>query len=307
MIVAEVVRSGFVESVHHGSVVVLGADGTPMDTIGEVDAPMFPRSSNKPLQTVGLLRAGLVPADGADLALISGSHRGERFHILRVRDILEAAGLEPGALRCPADLPLSVAARDAWLRAGGGPEPILMNCSGKHAGMLATCVANDWPLDSYLDVKHPVQVAAAAAVADLAGEPIAATGVDGCGAPVFGFSLTALARAFQRLVEAPAGTAERRVADEMRAHPELVSGTDADDTVLMSQVPGLLAKGGAEGVVAVAVPGVGAVAVKIEDGAMRARTPVLLSALGKLGVAAPHLEELILGGGEPVGEVRAVW
>lgn len=307
MIVAEVVRSGFVESVHHGSVVVLGPDGTPVDSIGEVGAPMFPRSSNKPLQTVGLLRAGLVPADGADLALISGSHRGERFHVLRVRDILEAAGLEPGALRCPADLPLSVPARDAVLRAGGGPERILMNCSGKHAGMLATCVANGWPLDTYLDPKHPVQVAAAEAVAELAGEPIAATGVDGCGAPVFGFSLTALARAFQRLVEAPAGTPARRVADEMRAHPELVSGTDGDDTVLMGAVPGLLAKGGAEGVVAVAVPGVGAVAIKIEDGAMRARTPVLLSALRRLGVPAPQLAELILGGGEPVGEVRATW
>jgi L-asparaginase II len=307
MIVAEVVRSGFVESVHHGSVVVLGPDGTAVDSVGEVVAPVFPRSSNKPLQTVGMLRAGLVPADGADLALISGSHRGEPFHVRRVRDILEHAGLEPGALRGPADLPLSVAARDAVLRAGGGPQPILMNCSGKHAGMLATCVANGWPLDTYRDAGHPLQVAAADTVAGLAGEPIAATGVDGCGAPVFGFSLTALAAAFQRLVEAPDGTPERRVADEMRAHPELVSGTDGDDTVLMGAVPGLLAKGGAEGVVAVAVPGAGAVAIKIEDGAMRARTPVLLSALRRLGVTAPQLTELVLGGGEPVGEVRATW
>ncbi len=307
MIVAEVVRSGFVESVHHGSVVVLGPDGTAAHSVGDVLAPVFPRSSNKPLQTVGMLLAGLVPADGADLALISGSHRGEPFHVRRVRDILEHAGLEPGVLRCPADLPLSVAARDAVLRAGGGPEPILMNCSGKHAGMLATCVANRWALDTYLDAAHPLQAAVAGTVADLAGEPIAATGVDGCGAPVFGFSLTALARAFQRLVEAPAGSGERRVADEMRAHPELVAGTDADDTVLMSAVPGLLAKGGAEGVVAVAVPGAGAVAIKIEDGAMRARTPVLLSALRRLGVPAPQLTELVRGGGEPVGEVRATW
>jgi L-asparaginase II len=182
-----------------------------------------------------------------------------------------------------------------------------MNCSGKHAGMLATCVANGWPLDTYLDAKHPLQVAIAETVADLAGEPIAATGVDGCGAPVFAFSLTALARAFLRLVEAPSGSHERRVADEMRAHPELVSGTGADDTVLMSGVPGLVAKGGAEGVVAVAVQNVGAVALKIEDGSMRARTPVLLSGLGRLGVSAPAMEELILGGGEPVGSVRATW
>jgi L-asparaginase II len=159
-----------------------------------VTGAVFPRSSNKPLQTVGMLRAGLRPADGADLALISGSHRGQPFHVRRVRDILSAAGLEPGTLRCPADLPLSIQDRNAVLRAGGGPEPVLMNCSGKHAGMLATCVANGWPLETYLDPKHPLQVAIADTVADLTREPIAATGVDGCGAPVFAFSLTALAR-----------------------------------------------------------------------------------------------------------------
>jgi L-asparaginase II len=301
MIVAEVVRSGFVESVHHGAVAVLGGESR-----GDVRRPVFPRSSNKPLQTVGMLRAGLVPRDAADLALISGSHFGEPMHLRRVREILEAAGLEPGALRCPSSLPLSESARNEWLRAGGGPERILMNCSGKHAGMLATCVLNDWPLESYRDPKHPLQVAIADAVTDLVGEPIAAVGVDGCGAPVFGFSLTALARSFLRLVEAEPGTPERRVADEMRAHPELVAGTGADDTVLMGSVPGLLVKGGAEGVVAAALPGVGAVAIKIDDGGQRARTPVLLDALRELGVEVPVIESLVLGGGEPVGEIRAV-
>jgi L-asparaginase II len=301
MIVAEVVRSGFVESVHHGSVAVLGGESR-----GEVTRPIFPRSANKPLQTVGMLRAGLIPRDDADLALISGSHFGEPLHVRRVREILEAAGLEEGALGCPAALPHAETARDAWLRAGGAPEPILMNCSGKHAGMLATCVANGWPLESYLDAKHPLQLAIAEAVTDLAGEPIAAVGVDGCGAPVFAFSLTALAGAFLRLVTAEPGTAERRVADEMRAHPELVAGSGAEDTVLMAAVPGLLAKGGAEGVVAAAVPGLGAVALKIEDGAHRARIPVLLDELRRLGVGVPVIEELVLGGGEPVGEVRPV-
>jgi L-asparaginase II len=301
MIIAEVVRSGFVESVHHGSVAVLGGVSR-----GDVTSPVFPRSSNKPLQTVGMLRAGLVPRDEADLALISGSHWGEPMHVRRVREILEAAGLEPGALGCPAALPLSETARDAWVRQGGGPEPILMNCSGKHAGMLATCVVNGWPMDSYLDPKHPLQLAAAEAVADLAGEPIAATGVDGCGAPVFAFSLQALAASFHRLVTAEPGTPERRVADEMRAHPELVAGTGVSDTVLMAAVPGLLIKGGAEGVVAAAMAGRGAVALKISDGGQRARTPVLLDELRRLGVEVPVLEELVLGGGGPVGVVRPV-
>lgn len=301
MIIAEVVRSGFVESVHHGSVAVLGGVSR-----GDVTSPVFPRSSNKPLQTVGMLRSGLVPRDDADLALISGSHWGEPMHVQRVREILKAAGLEPGALGCPAALPFSETARDNWVRQGGGPEPILMNCSGKHAGMLATCVANGWPLDSYLDPKHPLQVAAAEAVADLAGEPIAATGVDGCGAPVFAFSLQGLAASFLRLVTAEPGTHERRVADEMRAHPELVAGTGVDDTVLMAAVPGLLIKGGAEGVVVAAMAGKGAVALKISDGGQRARTPVLLDELRRLGVEVPVLEEFVLGGGEPVGTVRPV-
>ncbi|MBU2663143.1 asparaginase [Actinoplanes bogorensis] len=298
MIIAEVVRSGFVESVHHGSVF------SPGGSRGDVTTPIFPRSSNKPLQTVGMLRAGLIPRDEADLALISGSHFGEPFHVRRTREILAAAGLDEGALRCPTSLPLAEPVRDEWLRAGGTAERVLMNCSGKHAGMLATCVANDWPLETYRDAGHPLQVAIADAVADLAGEKITAVGVDGCGAPVLALSLTGLARAFERLVEAEPGSPERRVADQMRAHPELVAGTGADDTVLMAAVPGLLAKGGAEGVVAVAVPGIGAVTIKIDDGGMRARTPVLLDELRKLGVDVPLMNELVLGGGEPVGQVR---
>ena len=307
MIVAEVVRSGFVESVHHGSVVVLDPAGKILARAGDVDVPVFPRSSNKPLQTVGMLRAGLMAREETDLSLISGSHFGEEFHVQRAKAILEAAGLSVADLRCPVSLPLAEYARDAVLRAGGGPERIFMNCSGKHSGMLATCTVNDWPLESYRDAKHPLQVAAADAVSDLTGEPIAATGVDGCGAPVFAFSLTGLARSFLRLVDAAPGSDERRVVDAMRAAPELVAGTGQDDTVLMTSVEGLLAKGGAEGVQVVAVPGVGAVALKIEDGAMRARTPVLSSALERLGIDSPVRGEAVLGGGEPVGEVRATW
>jgi L-asparaginase II len=307
MIVAEVVRSGFVESVHHGSVVVLDPSGVVIAEVGEGRKPIFPRSSNKPLQTVGMLRAGLRPREETDLALVSGSHFGEPFHVQRAEAILAAAGLSAEALRCPPALPASEHERDALLRSGGAPARIFMNCSGKHSGMLATCTGRGWALESYRDADHPLQVAIAKAVADLAGEPIAATGVDGCGAPVFAFSLIALARSFQRLVDAAPGSEERRVADAMRAHPELVAGTGADDTVLMAGVPGLLSKGGAEGVQVVAMPGVGAVALKIEDGAMRARMAVLRSALELLGVDSPVVGEPVLGGGLPVGEVRAVW
>ncbi len=314
-LLAEVVRSGFVEGYHRGSVVVLDQAGTVVAAAGDVSGPFFPRSANKPMQAVGMLRAGLAYADPADLALAAASHRGEPVHIDRVRAVLRAGGLDESALDCPPDLPLAPDARAAVLRSGGGPERVYMNCSGKHAAMLRTCVTAGWPTSGYRDPAHPLQVRICRAVEDLAVEPVAATGVDGCGAPLFALSLHGLAGAFLRLVSAPAGTPERRVADAMRAYPELVSGTGADDAVLMRGLPGALSKGGAEGVLAVGVPGVGAVAVKVDDGAMRPRMPVLASALRRLGVRAPVLDQLAAhgdgveqrGGGEVVGTVRAVW
>jgi len=309
-VLAEVVRSGFVEGFHRGSVAVLDADGRLVVSAGDAHSAVFPRSSNKPMQSVGMLRAGLRPASEADLALVSASHFGQPMHITRVRAILAAAGLSEADLRTPHDLPLSEQARFDLIRGGGAAAPVYMNCSGKHSGMLATCVAAGWPTDDYRSPGHPLQKQLREAVEDICGESIAATGVDGCGAPVFAMSLRSLAGAFLRFVSAAPGTDERRVADAMRAHPDLVSGTDADDDRLMRGVPGLLSKGGAEGVIAVAVPGAGAVAVKIDDGASRARVPVLVTALRRLGVSAPVLDELaefpLFGGGRQVGAVRSV-
>ncbi|MFF4811557.1 asparaginase [Micromonospora chersina] len=308
---AEVVRSGFVEGVHRGSVVVLDATGAPVSGAGDVASPIFPRSSNKPMQAIGMLRAGLPLTDPADVALASASHAGEEFHVERVTALLRGAGLTEEALHCPPDLPVGEAAREAVLRAGGGPTRTLMNCSGKHTAMLLTCLAAGWPLEGYWRPEHPLQQRLTAAIEEFTGETVAAVGVDGCGAPVLAVSLTGLARAFLRLVSAEPGTVERTVADAMRAYPELVGGTQADDTRLMRGVPGLLAKVGAEGVIAAAVPGVGAVALKIDDGAGRPRMPVLVSALRRLGVEAPVLTEYaeipLLGGGLPVGAVRPVW
>ncbi|NHO84708.1 asparaginase [Micromonospora sp. CMU55-4] len=308
---AEVVRSGFVEGFHRGSVVVLDAAGAPVAGAGDVTSPIFPRSSNKPMQAIGMLRAGLPLTDPADLALVSASHAGEEFHIERVTALLRGGGLTGDALHCPPDLPVGEAAREAVLRAGGGPARVLMNCSGKHAGMLRTCLAAGWPLDGYWRPEHPLQQRLTATIEEFTGERAAAVGVDGCGAPVLAVSLTGLARAFLRLVDAEPGAVERTVADAMRTYPELVGGTQAEDTRLMRGVPGLLAKIGAEGVIAAAVPGVGAVALKIDDGAARARTPVLVSALARLDVRAPILTEYaeppLLGGGLPVGAIRPTW
>ncbi|MEU0560395.1 asparaginase [Dactylosporangium sp. NPDC006015] len=306
-LLAEVERNGFVESRHSGSVVVLDAGGEVTAWAGDVLGPVFPRSSNKPMQAVGMLAAGLT-ATPAELAIISASHRGQPAHVASVRGVL--ADLPASALGCPPDYPLSDDARDAVVRAGGERSPLYMNCSGKHAGMLRTCAANGWPLAGYLDPAHPVQVAIRTGVESLAGEPAAAVGVDGCGAPLLAVSLRGLAAAFLRLVSAPSGSHPRLVADAMRAHPDLVSGTDADghDTQLMRAFPTLLSKIGAEGVMAAAVPGVGAVALKIDDGAARPRLPVLSAGFTRLGFSLGDFSDMpVMGGGVRVGSVRTVW
>ena len=321
-VLAEVVRSDFVEGFHRGSVVVLDATGSVRDSIGDIEAPVFPRSANKPMQTLGALRSGLPFTGPAELALASASHRGEPFHVAAVQDLLRRADLPPDALGCPAEWPIDEDARDTILRAGGTKTRLTMNCSGKHAAMLATCRAAGWSISDYLRRDHPLQLANVRATEDLTGYPIAHTGIDGCGAPLFAYPLLGLARAFQRLVDAEPGSHERAIADGMRSHPELVSGTKGFDTRIMRAVPGLLAKIGAEGIQAIAVPGLGSVAVKIDDGNKRAATPVAVAALRSLELSTLDIDKDVLdelateplhGGGTPdgtpavVGTVRPVW
>jgi L-asparaginase II len=308
----EAVRSGVVECVHHGSAIVLGPDGRPTLAVGSTDTPIFPRSSNKPLQASGMLRAGL-DVDGADLAIGAASHNGEPAHVEQARSLLRRAGLGADALLCPPALPANVAARDEVLRAGRGPERIYMNCSGKHSAMLLTCVQAGWPTEDYVNPDHPLQQAIRATVEEFAGEKVAGIGVDGCGAPIFALTLAGLARAFAQVVTAPVGSPERRVADAMRAHPFLVGGTGREDTLLMQAVPGLLIKGGAAGVHAAALPDGSALAFKIDDGTAAARVPLLIELLSRLGVRPDQLagapSEPVFGGGRVVGgfRMRAGW
>ena len=301
-IVAEVVRNGFVESVHHGRVVVLGADGAQLIRAGDIDAPILPRSCLKPMQALAMLRAGWSPASPSYVALASASHSGEPEHVDVVRRMLADAGLDEQALQNTPDQPLDDAARIERIRNGDGPSRLTQNCSGKHAAMLLTCVARDWPLDTYLDRHHPLQEFTRATLEDLSGEAVDATVVDGCGAPAFALSLLGLARAF-------AAVAATEVGHAMRAHPQLVGGNGRDVTRLMQAAPGLAAKDGAEGVFVAAGTGAGCVAVKVDDGAARARTPAVVKALALIGFANAALSEVaavpVLGHGEVVGHVRA--
>ena len=293
----DVERSGVVESVHRGSVAMIDSAGSAR-SVGDVGQVIFPRSSNKPLQAVGLLRAGLDVA-APWLALSAASHSGEPIHVELVSEMLAAAGLDESALQCPPDWPVGEGAR----LAARAPRRMTMNCSGKHAAMLLTCRVNDWPIEDYLSAAHPLQLVLRAAVGDESGERVAATGVDGCGAPLFAISLAALAHAFARLASADSGP-ERMVADAMRAYPELVAGDGRTATTLMRAVPGLIAKDGAEGVYAAALPDGRAVALKIDDGAQRAVEPVMIAALGALGVDVGLSDAPVLGGTVAVGSVR---
>ncbi|MGW4045641.1 asparaginase [Streptomyces sp. NPDC004721] len=305
--VAHLVRGGVVEGIHYGSVVVLGADGAVELQLGDIEAAFYPRSAIKPVQAVAMLRAGL-PLDGELLSLTAASHSGEERHLAGTRRILELAGVTEDDLRNVPDLPYDPVVRDAWVREGRLPSRLAQNCSGKHAAMLYTCRLNGWPLEDYLDPGHPLQRAVAEAVEDLTGQAIARVTVDGCGAPLFAVSLHGLARAAARITTASAGTPEARVADAMREHAETASGSGRDVAALMRAVPGLLAKDGFEGVQVAALPDGRAVAVKIADGANRARVPVAAAALVRAGVDPAALAEFagepLLGGGRPVGRVR---
>ncbi|MDO8308808.1 MAG: asparaginase [Actinomycetota bacterium] len=307
--IAEYTRSGMVEGVHVGHVAIVDGAGAVVRSWGDPGQVIYPRSANKPVQAAAMVGSGL-DLPPRLLALAASSHSGEPFHLSAVRDILAHAGLDETWLQTPPDWPLDPVERDAWLGAGQARTSVAMNCSGKHAAMLATCVAQGWSLHSYRDPAHPLQVAIAARLASLAGEPIAHTGVDGCGAPVLAISLAGLARSAARLVLAEAGSPEGQVAAAMRDHPDVVGGTRRDVTEFMRAVPGLMAKDGAAGVYVAALPDGTAIAVKVEDGSDAARRVVLAEVLIGLGADPGALaglrEEPVFGGGEAVGRLHSL-
>lgn len=306
-VLLDVGRGPLVESRHRGRLVVLAPDGSVTAALGPVEEPVYPRSSLKPLQAAAMVRCGLVAAPAA-LALASASHDGEGVHIAGVRESLAAAGLDDSALGCPPDLPMGREPMLAYVAGRGLPARVCHNCSGKHAAMVATCVACSWDVGSYLSPDHPLQVAIASSLEEACGAPIAATSVDGCGAPAHALPLVALARGFARLTTAAVGSAEGRIAAAMRAHPRLVGGQGRAVTELMTEVGGLVAKDGAEGVWAAALPDGRACAIKVADGAMRALPPLLAAVLRSWGFDGAAVRRWstapVLGGGAPVGDMH---
>ena len=304
-------RSDVLESVHHAAVVGLDRDGSVAFAFGDVNLPVYPRSSTKPLQAHAMVSAGLDLPDDL-LALVCASHDGRPMHLDGARRILSSVGLDETALANTADLPLDEGESMRVVREGGAPSPLQMNCSGKHAGMIATCVVNGWSHGAdYLNVEHPLQTAITNGIPALIDAPVSGIGVDGCGAPAHVIPLIGLARAFRAMATGAAGGAGRRIHRAMSSNPDMVGGPDRDVSLLMRGIPGLMAKDGAEGVFAAALPDGRAVALKVADGANRPRPPLMRAALSALGVDISGVRpdafaSVLLGHGKPVGEVRIV-
>lgn len=305
---AHVVRSGVTEGTHYGSAVVIDSDGSILWSIGDVTSQMFPRSSNKLMQGLAMVRNGL-PLKDELLALACASHSAEQFHIDGVHSILNAASADVDSLQCPPDWPLDSVERDTLIANRANKESIYMNCSGKHASMVFTSILNGWDSSKYLQVDHPLQVACKQAIEDVTGEKVESIGIDGCGAPLMSTSLVGLARAFSTFAGPTADENQKKIADAIRANPQWLGGTRRDVTKLMQGVPTLLAKDGAEGVYGIGLGDGRAMALKVDDGADRARIVASMYILQSvLGVVSAEVDrqldsQELFGGGKHVGKI----
>lgn len=298
---AEITRSGVVESVHTGHLVILNSDGSVHLSKGDPTQLTYPRSTIKSIQTSAMIRSGL-KLEPRLLALVSASHSGASMHQDGALEILASVGLDEKELQNAKDKPLGETERRAW----GNQEPtrLAMNCSGKHAGMLATCVAAGWPTANYLDPAHPLQVAIKKELENLAGEEVALTSADGCGAPLFLISLHGLARAM-RAITISTDPIHQSVVQACRDFPEMVAGENRLTTRLMREVPGLFMKEGAEGVEVATLADGRTIVFKVSDGSIRPFETLMVAALAEFGINIEDKTERIYGGSEAIGSIRA--
>ena len=301
-VLAELTRNGLVESIHAGHLIMLNADGSDHKVKGSVDMPIFPRSSVKCMQTSAMVRSGL-KLEPRLLALTEASHSGASMHQEGVLEILASVGLNESDLQCAFDKPLGDAERIAW-----GDKPatrLAMNCSGKHAGMLATCVANGWDIKTYLNADHPLQVAVLAEIESLAGAKVSNKTFDGCGAPLFALTTRELANAIRNITISK-DPVHVEVMNAARAHPEMVAGEGRLTTRTMKSVPGLFMKEGAEAVEVASMADGRTLVFKISDGSWRAFGAIMHAALLDWGITTTEEAFNVYGGANIVGGMRAV-
>lgn len=330
----EVKRGSITESRHRGHIVVVDAEGQTVAQLGAPELLTFLRSSAKPHQAIPLVASGAADRfafSEQEIALACASHSGEPIHTETVASMLRKIGLDKNALKCGTHEPFSAEAKRQLHECRESPDVLQNNCSGKHAGMLALALHLGAPTETYDQPDNPVQLMIGRTVAQFSGVPIEdiAVAVDGCGVPVFGVTVRAMALMYARLVappedyEPPIREACRRIVSAMISYPEMVGGTtERLDTEMIRAAQGrLISKVGAEGVYTVGVlpcaewpRGLG-LALKIEDGEdRRARPTVVIEALRQLGVltgkaleaVAPYASFPVLNRrGEQVGDVRA--
>ena len=302
-VLAQLVRSGLIESTHSGHLILIAADGSDLLTLGDVDAEIYPRSAIKSLQAAAMVRSGLNLND-EQLALVCASHGGTSRHQEVALEILHSVGLSELDLQNTPDTPLD---RDARIKWGDKPATSLAaNCSGKHSGMLATCVINGWDIKTYRDANHPLQIAIVNEIADLIDRPINRTSIDGCGAPLFSMSTRSVAVAARRM-RIDSDPVFTKVISACLKHPEMILAEGAFDTRMMRSVPGLFVKGGAESVMLASLADGGAIAWKISDGGNRANGPMIKAALAKFGINIEGEAVDVLGGGNVVGSLSATF
>ncbi|HKR98548.1 MAG TPA: asparaginase [Candidatus Dormibacteraeota bacterium] len=305
-------RGDVPEAEYRGHVAVVDATGRVVDALGDPDAITTLRSCVKPLQALPFIRLAVdrLGAPEDEVAIACSSHSGEPEHVAVVQRLLSRAGLDEASLACGPQLPFDEHAAAARIRAGTGLQRIDNNCSGKHAAMLATCVAAGWPVLGYERRDHPMQRAVAEAMGELLGSDLseAPYGIDGCGLPTYGLPLQTVARAF---AAGQADHAFRRGLDAMAAHPHLVAGTGRFDTALLAAVGDRVASkiGGAAIWAGALRPDGPGIAVKLEAGADPAIPAVALAVLRRLGVQPDGLETMqrpVLRNwsGDEVGEIR---
>ena len=303
VVLAELVRSGLVESTHSGHLLLMAADGSDLLVLGDVEAEIYPRSAIKSLQAAAMVRAGLNLND-EQLALVCASHGGTNRHQEVALEILQSVGLSESDLQNTPDAPLDREARIKW---GDKPATSLAaNCSGKHSGMLATCVVNGWDIKTYRDVDHPLQLAIAREITELIGKSIDRVSIDGCGAPLFSMSTRSIAVAARKM-RIDSDPIFARVVSACLKHPEMILAEGAFDTRMMRAVPGLFVKGGAESVMLASLADGSAIAWKISDGSNRVNGPLMKAALAKFGINIEGEAVDVLGGGNVVGSLSATF
>ncbi len=300
-VLAELVRNGLVESVHSGHLVMLNSDGSIYKSKGAVEMPIFPRSTVKSFQASAMVRSGL-KLEPRLLALVASSHSGAKVHQDGVLEILALHNLSESDLQNMLDKPLGTAEREAW--GDRAPTRLAMNCSGKHAGMLATCAINGWDTKTYLEQSHPLQQAVLKEIEACTSESVANKTFDGCGAPLFAISTMGLARAIHKIT-----TSSDPVHQEvLAAHylfPEMIGGEGRLNTRMMQAIPGLMMKDGMEAVLVSSLRDGRTLVMKISDGSLRAAGLIAQAAFAEWDVNTTDESVKILGGSEVVGGIRA--